>query len=70
MEALQIFLTRMGEDAGFRAAFYADPESVLAQSGLQEQHAEAVQQHDGAALKALIGDDSVPFLIVNHGNKL
>lgn len=70
MEALQLFLTRLGEDAGFRAAFSADPESVLAQSGLQEQHAMAVQRQDGAALQALSGEDHVPFLIINHGNKL
>ncbi|MDF0534812.1 hypothetical protein PY479_11070 [Shewanella sp. A32] len=70
MEALQNFLTKMGEDACFRQAYYANPNAVLAQSGLQGIYADAVMNQDSSALKALVGDDTIPFLLVNHGNKL
>ncbi|MFQ6371374.1 hypothetical protein [Shewanella sp. YIC-542] len=70
MEALQTFLTKMGEDAGFCAAFYQNPQLILKQSGLCAEYADAVQRQDCAAIKALMGDDHMPFLIVNHGNKL
>ncbi|MEM9387631.1 MAG: hypothetical protein AAGA68_21435 [Pseudomonadota bacterium] len=65
-EQLKILVKNFGEDPQLRDRFKQDPEGVMQEHGLSDEHKDIVRKGDHDAIKVAAGEGSVhaDFLII------